>query len=184
MQESKRIRRVYKGRMRCMWQRKTHGQSMTRLRKASPEYVAWAEMIKRCENPNCKSYERYGARGITVCSRWRKDFAAFLADMGPKPSPEHSLDRRDNSGNYDPENCRWATRKEQARNRRTSRLITFNGESKTLAEWGEIRGMNPLTLRIRIHAGWSLEDALMKPLAVQRGGRRRTTPSPTQLQGN
>jgi hypothetical protein len=158
-----------------------HGQSMTEDRRATAEYVAWAEMIKRCENSKSKSYVRYGGRGIRVCDRWRNDFSDFLADMGPRPSARHSLDRRENSGNYEPSNCRWATAKEQSRNRRTSRRIAHNGETKTLAEWAEVSGLNPLTLRIRIHAGWSMEDALSRPLRVTR--RTRIEAESARLQG-
>lgn len=87
----------------------------------SPQYKAWVSMIQRCENPNATGYERYGAVGITVCPRWRESYQSFLDDMGPRPSPKHSLDRYpNNAGNYEPGNCRWATAKEQRSNRRTS----------------------------------------------------------------
>jgi hypothetical protein len=86
--------------------------------RTTPEYRAWQNMKTRCFNPNFTTYEDYGGRGITVCSQWVNDFPAFLAHVGPKPSPAHSLDRIDNEGHYEPGNVRWASRSDQNRNRR------------------------------------------------------------------
>jgi len=94
-----------------------HGESKSVGRAASPEYRTWDGMKERCRNPNHKAYANYGGRGISVCERWL-DFESFLLDMGRRPSPTHSIDRINNDGNYEPGNCRWATRDEQNRNQR------------------------------------------------------------------
>lgn len=89
----------------------------------SPEYTVWRSMKERCYLPHSENYPRYGGRGITVCDRWRDSFESFLADMGRRPSPLHSIDRRDNNGNYEPANCRWATRDEQQQNRSVTQFL-------------------------------------------------------------
>lgn len=101
--------------------KKKDGQHAT-SKPSSPEYDAWKSMKRRCYKENCSSYEYYGARGIEVCDEWLNSFKKFYEDMGPKPSKDHSLDRRDNEGNYEPSNCRWATLSEQARNKRNTVL--------------------------------------------------------------
>lgn len=127
----------------------------------SPEYGAWSRMITRCEAKNNPEYHRYGGRGIKVCAKWRKSFLAFLADMGPRPTSRHSLDRIDNNGNYTPSNCRWATKQEQARNTRRNRYVVVRGERMTLIEAVERYGGNYGTVKWRINArGMSIEKAL------------------------
>jgi len=119
-------------------------------------------MWTRCSNPNSAMYKHYGARGISVCERWRS-FDNFLADMGQRPSPKHSIDRfPNNDGNYEPGNCHWATDIEQHRNRSDNVLVTFNGQTLTCAEWDERLGKKHGFLRDRLSSGWSVEDALTR----------------------
>ncbi len=122
------------------------------------EYRAWTHLKGRCYDKNDKSYHRYGGRGITVCDRWKEKpygFKNFLDDMGKKPGPGYSIDRIDNDGPYSPENCRWATAKEQANNRRArmdAQFYTYNDETKTLKEWSDITGIPWNKLRSRYHS--------------------------------
>lgn len=119
-------------------------------------------MLNRCRNPRTPGYERYGGRGITVCDEW-SDLAHFLADMGPRPSPTHSVDRIDNDGNYEPGNCRWASKSEQQRNRSNNRLLTHNGEVRCVTEWAEVRGLTTGIIMSRLLLGWSIADTLDTP---------------------
>lgn len=116
-------------------------------------------MLTRCLNPRSEKWPQYGGRGIAVCQRWQESFEAFLADMG-EPPPDHSLDRIDNDGPYSPENCRWATNNQQARNKSTNRVLTYQGKSQTLAEWAEELGLPRNTIQTRLRLGWSVERAL------------------------
>ena len=138
----------------------------------TPEHIVWMRMIGRCTNPKDHRFAYYGGRGVYVCERWLGSFPAFLADMGERPSPRHSIDRKDNSGSYtcglcdqcrdrnQPANCRWATLTEQARNKRNNRLITFQGETLPLAQWAERTGIKRETIARRLNDGWSEERAL------------------------
>lgn len=136
----------------------THGDTR------SAEYRVWAAMWQRCTNPKQRSYARYGARGIKVCRRWEESYEAFLEDMGRKPSPAHSLDRINYDGNYEPNNCRWATDTEQARNTVRNRLLTYEGETLTMAEWSERKGFAYQLVNTRINIlHWSVEKALTTP---------------------
>ena len=135
-----------------------HGLSRT------PEYRAWQTMRLRCNNPDNAAYPAYGGRGIKVCDRWADDVSAFVADMGLRPSPDHQIDRKDNDGDYEPGNCRWATRSTNCRNRRTNRLITFRGEQRTLSDWCERLGLPKDTVAKRLNMGWTVDAALVTPV--------------------
>jgi hypothetical protein len=125
----------------------------------TPLAAVWRNMIARCHNPKAKAYPTYGARGITVCERWRDSLESFLEDMGPRPDG-YDIDRQDNAGNYEPGNCRWVPRKANQRNRRDNVLLTHDGATKTLAEWAEITGIKYGTIWKRLKLGWPVELAL------------------------
>ncbi len=128
-------------------------------------YRVWADMKKRCSNENCPSYERYGKRGIFVCERW-KNFENFIADMGERPDGL-TLERIDNNGPYSPENCRWATPKEQAGNKRNNVYLELHGKKQLLEAWADELGVNPCMLRRRQLSGWSDERAITTPSRIQ-----------------
>jgi hypothetical protein len=146
------------------WQREVGKNNRTHGLTKTPEHYTWGGMLNRCRNPNNPSFSYYGARGITVCERWQNSFEAFLADMGPKPSTGHSLDRIDVNGHYEPANCRWATRSEQNSNTRQNTFITFRGECRTQQEWSTITGIPRGTIHYRLKAGWPTEMALATPV--------------------
>lgn len=128
----------------------------------TPEYRAWSAMKKRCNNAEDKMYHRYGGRGISVCYKWLA-FSSFFSDMGERPSSLHSLERKNSDGNYEPENCIWATRKEQSRNRPSfHRYVTYKGQTVQFAVALEMADnkVKRETARNRLNAGWSVEDAL------------------------
>jgi hypothetical protein len=133
-------------------------------RKKKPEYTNWHAMVSRCE-PTARVADRYFRAGVTVCERWRDSFNAFYEDMGPKPSPKHQLDRfPDPKGNYEPGNVRWATPKENCRNRKSNVLITFNGITAPIAEHAEKAKLNFFTVWGRIvKRRWTPEKALTTP---------------------
>ena len=135
----------------------SHGMTKT------PEYHAWIDMKHRCFNPNNKQYLDYGGRGITVCDRWL-NLDNFLADMGTKPSPKHSLDRIDNNGDYSPKNCKWSTRVEQNNNTRYNRLITIDDVTLTITQWENKMGYGRGVIQGRLNLGWSEYDAVMTPV--------------------
>ncbi len=130
----------------------------------SPEWLAWRSMIDRCERKNHPAFKNYGARGITVCRRWRRSYLSFLADVGRRLSKSHSLNRIRNHGNYEPGNVNWATRIEQARNRRSNRVFEIDGKKKTATEWARIFKINYWTACHRIKFGWPVKEAFLAPV--------------------
>lgn len=136
----------------------THG--MAKL----PEYSVWQDIKKRCFNKRHKFYAYYGGRGITMATQWIDSFETFYKDMGPRPFKGAEVDRKDNSGNYEPGNCRWVTRLVNMRNTRFNRVIEHGGVSKCLAEWAEHYAINARTLWDRLAAGWSTEQAFTEPI--------------------
>lgn len=143
------------------------------IRKQYPvEYRAWYDMWLRCTNPKRSNYKFYGARGVAVCDRW-KSFEAFLEDMGAKPGTEYSLDRKSGARGYEPDNCRWGTRKDQNSNRRNNWIICFGEIYDTLSGWSRRTGIPYATLQSRLlgrkgRKRWSIERALTTPVQQKR----------------
>lgn len=135
-----------------------HGMS------GSAEYGAWGSLMSRCTNPKDMHYSLYGGRGITVCDSWKAGFEAFFADMGLRPSGRHSIDRIDNEKGYEPGNCRWALPVEQSANRRRTLKVKIGDEEVPTSMLARESGMSPATLAARIKWGWSLHEALSKPV--------------------
>lgn len=129
----------------------------------SPEYNSWRAMIRRCYLTSQPGYANYGGRGIVVCERWLNSFRTFRSDIGLRPSSEHTVDRINVNGNYEPSNCRWATRAEQNSNRRDNVMLSVNGETASLAEWSRRAGRSKSTIQDRLKLGWSHRDAVMEP---------------------
>jgi hypothetical protein len=132
----------------------------TRSRR-SREYLTWNSMIQRCTNPRSIGYRYYGGKGITVSSEWR-DFRQFHKDMGPRPL-RHTLERINNELGYSKDNCQWATRKTQSRNKSDNRVLTASGESLCVSEWAEKLGVPHDRIRSRLRNGWSIERVLFTP---------------------
>lgn len=135
----------------------THGM------RFSSEYNIWSGIKDRCLTPTNPAYGRYGGRGITICDRWRDSFENFYADMGPRPSPEHSVERKENDSGYGPNNCVWATATEQANNRRSNVFYEHGGVKKTVSELAREFDMSDVKLRKRLYRGWDLNRSLTQP---------------------
>jgi hypothetical protein len=138
-----------------------HGQSKLK----TPTYRTWSSMLSRCNNKKNVSYQRYGGKGIQVCSAWL-DFEQFFKDMGSKPKGMQ-IDRIDNNGGYSKENCRWVTPFENCCNRGITKKITYNNEEKSISEWGKIFCISPITIKNRLKDNWSVEKALKTPVRKQ-----------------
>lgn len=144
---------------------KIHGMTNTAT------FRIWQSIIARCERPSSISYQYYGAKGVSMCEKWRSSFEAFLADMGERPEGM-SIDRMDSAGNYEPGNCRWATITEQNNNKSDTRLITFNGKTMNMSAWAREIGTSPAALHHRIaNIGMPIEDALTMPFSRSNAGR-------------
>jgi hypothetical protein len=130
---------------------------------AYPEHHIWRNMNSRCLDPTFPNYDNYGGRGITVCEEWINSFESFFHHIGARPTPNHTLDRINNDLGYFPGNVRWATRTEQARNKRNNRLLTWNGETLPIPVWAERTGLNEALLWTRVRARWSDEKTLTTP---------------------
>ena len=147
--------------------RTTHGYARG---QRTDTYKVWQSMVSRCTNPRHHAYADYGGRGISVCEKWRK-FTGFLEDMGER-QPETSIDRIDNAKGYFKENCRWATTKQQQRNKRSNRLVTINGETKCVMEWSESSGIPFRVLVHRVYRNWPTER-LLSPVRVRPAARNQ-----------
>ena len=145
-----------------------HGETKTRL------FKIWCSMHERCERKKHTHYKSYGGRGICVCDEWSEyiPFATWARANGY--SDQLTIDRINNDGNYEPSNCRWVTMKEQQRNKRTNRAITYKGEKYTLIELAEYAGLKKTTLRERLNNGWSVDDAVEKPVRKRTKGWRQS----------
>ena len=147
----------------CGCIQRTHGDSSRSGAGEAPEYSVWLGLRARCSNPKNKLFRYYGGRGISVCDRWSgpHSYEIFLADVGRRPSSKHSLDRIDNNLGYEPSNVRWATRTQQMRNTRRSRIVAIDGVTRTLVEWAEVSGVSYGTIHRRLTTlGWSPKQAV------------------------
>lgn len=151
--------------------RKTHYKhGHTANYEYTREYIAWCGMLSRCYNKNDKGYHNYGGRGISVCDRWRGSFKSFFADVGERPVGDYSLDRINNDGDYEPSNVRWATRRQQSRNRRDTRLITIDGRTQCVLDWCREYSTKDKVVYERINRrGWDPIEAITTPIG---NGRR------------
>jgi hypothetical protein len=142
-----------------MKRRERHGDTRRDGWRA-PEYSVWVGMKQRCLNPKAESYSDYGGRGIGVCRKWRNSYSAFLEDMGRRPSPFHSIHRKNNDGDYTPKNCVWSLIEEQSRHKRSNNNITAFGKTRCVTDWAADLEMSPSAITRRLQKGWSPEEAV------------------------
>lgn len=142
----------------CLRKERTISANTTHGKSKDGAYSSWNCMMQRCYHKEHDQYQRYGGRGIVVCTRWH-DFELFFFDMGSRPKGM-TIDRNDSNGHYEPSNCKWSTKKEQANNRKSSRLIEFNGKSMNTRDWGKELGIPWQTIYSRLRYGWSVERTL------------------------
>lgn len=149
----------------CVQREYAQNRSRTHGRSHTAEYATWAGMKRRCYCETSEDFHHYGGRGITVCDRWFDSFQNFYEDIGPKPTPKHSIDRIDNNGNYEPSNCRWATQRDQVLNRRPRPLkdsdyLEYQGTRLPISEWAAKLRLRLETIKCRIRAGWTTEQII------------------------
>jgi hypothetical protein len=138
-------------------------------------YYTWQAMKRRCLKNSESCFDRYGGRGILVCEKWKNNYQAFFEDMGLPPSMDHQIDRVDNDGNYEPSNCRWVTRQENARNKSNNSYLEHKGKILTIAEWAEVTGLDRGLIESRVSKGWPM-DKVFSPKMT--GGKHRSITTP------
>lgn len=167
--------RLRQGRVKSCGQNGCSWWDFTTCRRSKrPEYKSWQHMMRRCDQPK---YKYHHGRGIMVCEHWRS-FENFLADVGPRPSPKHTIDRINNDGNYEPGNVRWATAAEQNLNQRNTLWVEHEGERIKLFDLLERLGIKKSVVYSRLNIGWSLEKALTEPVRHKKKNRRRKSLPP------
>lgn len=151
----------------CLWRERIAKSNFKHGKSGTPEWKSWVAMLNRCNSPGSKTNVHYGKAGIKVCDRWSGDggFLNFLSDMGEKPGPQYSIDRIESFGDYEPRNCRWASKKLQSRNRRNTVMAKYKGVVMPAAEIHEIAKSSVAyrTFRYRLYHGWDVEAALTTP---------------------
>lgn len=152
----------------CLQRKRAKEANLTHGLEKTKEYRVWKDMKARCYNPNNKAYSYYGGKGIKVSDEWINDFGQFIKDMGNRPTDLHSIERKNYNENYCKENCVWATRAEQNRNTSQNRWLEFQGEKLCITDWGIKMGLERRTIAKRLDMGWSIEDALTKPLRTKK----------------